>query len=775
MFHVRQKRLLLCASLVFAIMAIHAVRAQELVLSGVVRDATGVVPGATVAVVSGGRQVAATTTDAQGRYRFDTLAPGSVQVTFTMRGYEPAVRNVTVGPDMPAVDALLAVGRVSTTLAVTATVGKATATRLPVSNDEVPAQVSGIPQELLQQQGVNTVADALRNASGVQAFRWYGAYEQYTIRGFNDDDRDGFNVVLVDGMRFGGNRYGTQTGNVQSIEVLKGPSSVLYGRGAVGGVINVVRKQPQAVPAYAFGYRVGRFNTHQLSGGATGALDAGSRLLYRVDVSVERSDGWRRAGATRFNLSPSLTWLIGDRSRLSVYQAFNRDRFDGDGGVPLNIVDRPDFRGDLRFNLPQDSVLVEDSQTQVVFDSRLSPSWEIRHALQVQRTSDRYFVTEGIYGDPEHNQVFREPLDFHHVRRPVQAQIETVGRVNRFGRHQLLAGYEFQRDKYRTDVTAGDDPDCLCGYWWTTIAPMDIGTLEETQTPFDTTAVERQTFVTDRVHAVYAQDQIEVRPYLKLNLGLRVDDYHRTVTRVGGLPFTPQRRDQTAVTYRAGAVFAPRFDQQVYAVTASSLTPVTTVPEDGSQLEPSLARSVEVGHRWSGLDGRIDANAAVYYIVRNHVTLRDAPTSVRQIGEQRSAGLDLDVNADLGLGAYVLFNYGLTKPRFENADDLSGLVPRYVPRHTANIWVRKDWSSGLNGAFGLRIVGGQFADDANARRLDGYSIASAAVGYRSGRWEWSLNVDNLFNNDDYFLPGHFSNLAFPGPPISMTTAIQVRY
>jgi iron complex outermembrane receptor protein len=244
---------------------------------------------------------------------------------------------------------------------------------------------------------------------------------------------------------------------------------------------------------------------------------------------------------------------------------------------------------------------------------------------------------------------------------------------------------------------------------------------------------------------------------------------------VGGLPFTPQRRDQTAVTYRAGAVFAPRFDQQVYAVTASSLTPVTTVPEDGSQLEPSLARSVEVGHRWSGLDGRIDANAAVYYIVRNHVTLRDAPTSVRQIGEQRSAGLDLDVNADLGLGAYVLFNYGLTKPRFENADDLSGLVPRYVPRHTANIWVRKDWSSGLNGAFGLRIVGSQFADDANARRLDGYSIASAAVGHRSGRWEWSLNVDNLFNNDDYFLPGHFSNLAFPGPPISMTTAIQVRY
>ena len=129
----------------------------------------------------------------------------------------------------------MSVGRVSTTLTVTASGGKATATRLPVANDDVPAQVSSIPQELIRQQGFNTVGEALQNASGVQAVRWYGAYEQYTIRGFSDPDRDCFNVVLLDGMRMGGNRYATQTNNIQSVEVLKGPSSVLYGRGAVGG------------------------------------------------------------------------------------------------------------------------------------------------------------------------------------------------------------------------------------------------------------------------------------------------------------------------------------------------------------------------------------------------------------------------------------------------------------------------------------------------------------------------------------------------------------
>ena len=177
-------------------------------------------------------------------------------------------------------DVALSVGRVSTTLTVTASAGKATATRLPVANDDVPAQVSSIPQELLRQQGANTVADALKNASGVQAVRWYGAYEQYTIRGFFDDDRDGFNVVLLDGMRMGGNRYGTQTNNIESVEVLKGPSSLLYGRGAAGGAINIVRKKPQAARAYDFSYRGGRFNTHQASGGATGPIGNISRALY---------------------------------------------------------------------------------------------------------------------------------------------------------------------------------------------------------------------------------------------------------------------------------------------------------------------------------------------------------------------------------------------------------------------------------------------------------------------------------------------------------------
>jgi TonB-dependent siderophore receptor len=766
-----------CAVLLLAVLCISVSEgaAQQFSLSGTVSDETGVVPGATVMLAAAGTEVASTTSDQSGTYRFTGLAAGSYELTVAMRGFETAVRNVTLGPDTPAVDVVLAIGRVTTSVTVTAAAGKATSTRLPVPDVDVPAQVSTIPQELLRQQAVNTIGDALKNASGVQAIRWYGVYEQYTVRGFFDADRDGFNVVLLDGMRRNGNRYATQTNNVEAIQVLKGPSSILYGRGALGGSINIIRKKPQTVRAGEVMYRGGRFNTHQLAAGTTGPVGNSDRLLYRADISVEASDGWRDAGADRFNVAPSLTWLMGDEARLTLHQVFVRDRFDGDGGVPLNITSLPNFRRDARFSLPQDRVLIEDSQTQALFNGNILSRWELRNSLSVQRTSDTYFVTEGVYGSPDENLVYREPLDFHHIRRPVQNQTEVVGQVGGFGTHNLLFGYEYHRDKYRTEVTAGDDPDCLCGYWYLTIAPMDITTMQETQGPLDIDTIARTTFVNDRTQAVYVQDQVDITPTVKVNLGYRLDDYKRAVDRVGGLPSQPQRRVQAAHSYRAGIVYAPRYDQQFYFATANSFTPVNTVPADGTELEPSTARNYEVGHRWQGWNGRVDTTAAFYYITRNNVTIQQSVISYFQVGEQNSKGLDVDINTDLGGRAHLLFNYGLATPRFVDAGSLSGKTPRFAPKHNVNLWLRKDWPRGFNAGFGLRYLAEQFGDNANTELLDGYTIFSGAVGYRTPRWEWSLNAENLFDNDDYFLPGHFGNNAFPGQPINVTTTVRLKW
>ena len=168
-----------------------------------------------------------------------------------------------------------------------------------------------------------------------------------------------------------------------------------------------------------------------------------------------------------------------------------------------------------------------------------------------------------------------------------------VGRVEGFGGHNLLFGYEFQRDKYRTEVTAGDDPDCICGYWWLTIAPMDITTLEETQPPLDIETIARTTFVNDRIHSFYWQDQIDIAPQREgQHRRTRRRLQSATSTREGGLPFTPvqpgtdglhlQSRRGLRAALRPAALLRHR--ELVYTGEHGAGRRITTRPQHRSQL-----------------------------------------------------------------------------------------------------------------------------------------------------------------------------------------------
>lgn len=747
---------------------------QTFSISGTVSDAAGAsIPGATVALTSAaaaGRRTA--TTDATGRYSFSGVAAGSYQLAFERAGFETVTRSGNLAADTE-VNVQMPVAGLITSINVTDVAGKATATRLDVPDRDVPAQVSSIPAQLLQHQAVNSMVEALKNASGVQAQRWYGVYEYYTIRGFHQAD-----VMLVDGMRLEGNRFNTQLNNVQSIEVLKGPSSVIYGQGAVGGAINIVRKKPQATRAYDIMYKGGRFNTHQVAGGATGPL-AGNRLLYRLDASYDHSDGWRSAGADRFNASPSLTWLMGERARLTVHQAFNRDRFNGDGGVPVETTLVPDYDPSVRFSLPQDEALIGDSQTHLLLNANLSSAWEFRQALFFRKTSDRYFVTEYVYFLSS-TSVGREALDFHHHRSPIQNQAELVGRFNFLGlHHTLLGGYEYRDHYYRTDVTAGDDPDCTCGYWYNTIAPIDIRTLQETTPRLDLDTIYRKTYNSFLTHAAYWQDQIEVLPNLKINIGGRYDDFqyrrHRIFVDNPDRRVGIQARDQTAYTYRAGIIYAPRIDHQIYFSSASSFNPPLDIPPSGAELKPRMATLYEVGHRWHGFNDRVQTSLAFYHIEENNKTFRESVVGVVQAGSQVAKGADLDVNVDLGWGLRLFANYGYSSPKFRDFEPFTGKVPRYVQKHATNAWLRKDWESGVFVSAGMRYLGPQFANNSNTIRLGGFTVFSGAAGYRQRNWEWALNADNLSDRARYFTGSDFAGVVYPGPPLAAYATVRLRF
>jgi len=746
--------------------------AQELSLSGTVRDADGLVPEATVTVIGGRATPRTATTDNMGKYTFSGLAAGYYELSFAKAGYDTVTRTVTLGPNTGPVDVIFEVGAISTSITVTDVSGKATASRLEIPDRDLPVQVSSIPAQLLQQQGVNDMANALRNASGVQAQRLYGVYEQYTIRGFNAND-----VMLVDGMRTEAifNRFNTQLNNVESIEVLKGPSSVLYGGDAVGGAINIIRKKPQGTRAYDLMYKGGRFNSHQVAGGATGPL-AGYRLLYRVDASEDYSEGWRGAGANRLNVSPSLTFLMSEGARVTVHQSFIRDNFKGDGGVPVGWINSSSFDPSRRFSLPDDFALIEDSQTHVLFNARVSPAWEFRNGFLMRRTSEEYFVTEGVYYDPDTNSIPREGLYFHHHRRPYVNQAELIGRANILNmRHTLLVGYDYRHFYTRTDVTEDG------GFYEFT--PISLADFRETNPRITSFPIVRKTYQTNRIHAGFWQDQIDLGRKVKVNVGGRFDDFDRDryriftddpATRVG-----IQARHQNAYTYRAGIVFAPVVNHQLYFSSNSSYSPVLDVPPDGSELKPRHGRGYETGYRWQAWDNRVQTSVAWYHIEQNNLTFTEGLTSVVQAGKQTSKGVDLDVNADLTHRMRLIVNYGYTLPKFNDfisdGFDYAGLLPRFAQKHAVNAWLHKSWASGFSAALGTRYVGPMFTDNENTVRIAGWTTVGGAVSYRRDAWEWSLNAENLFNRKRYFTPSDYTNQVYPGAPINVFSTIRFRF
>jgi iron complex outermembrane recepter protein len=757
---------------------------------GVVRDPQNqVVEGARVEIRGTASPVSQTaTTNAAGEFQFVTVSAGQYTITVTFGGFSPLERTVQVMEGTDTVLQLqLSIERLEQLVDVSTTIprietdvaGKSTASRLDIPTRDLPVQVSSIPAQALAEQGVNDMVTALRNASGVSAFRAYGMYEYETVRGFNGGGITSIDARLVDGMRLEGNRLNTQLNEVEQIDVLKGPNSILYGGNVLGGAINIIRKKPQAAPLYDFFYRAGRFNTHQVGAGATGRVLGVDRLWYRVDVSGEHADGWRNAGARRLNISPALTWVINDTGRVTIRETVARDNYDGDAGLPLGVANLRGFDLSRRLNTSQDFAHFRDSQTQVLLNIGLSNNFELRNSFLYRWTNDQYFTAEQLTYRSELNQVDRQFLYFQHHRRPVLNQTDLVGRFNLWHiRHTFLAGYEYEDFYNYTDRSASRS---------VAATPISLSTFQETQSPIPDFPLSRVDYFANRNHGLYWQDQIALTERLKLNVGGRFDDFDRGAhndpwangQRVSRGP--EQHRHQTPYTYRAGVVYGFTANQQVYFNSSSSFQPVTQIPADGRELLPETGHSFEFGHRLQAMNGRMEVTTALYRIVRENVVIALPNQLFDQAGQQSSKGVDFDVNGEIGKGIHVIANYGYTLPRFDDYFESNGLLnlkgfqPKFTHKHAANVWLTKSWKGGFTTSIGSRYLSSVFNDNADTVRLGGWTVFNGAVGFRRSNYEWSLNAENLFNRNRYFLPAQYTNQVYPGQPINVFTTVRFHF
>lgn len=748
--------------------------AQNLTLSGRILDGSGApVSGASISLTRAGSKPLLTESNPEGRYTLANLNAGPYRINILKAGFAELQQNLEVKTSLDAIDFQLSLQEVSTTVVVEDVAGKMTATRMDVPNLEIPTQVGTISAQVLEQRGVNDLVNALQNVSGVSATRWYGMYEYYTIRGFNIAD-----VQLVDGMRLEGNRINTQLNNVEQVDVLKGPSSTLYGGQALSGAINIIRKKPAAVRAYDFFYRGGRFNTNQVGAGATGSVFNWYKLLYRTDLSFENASGWRDAGARRFNFSPSLTYLINDRSRVTIHQSFNRDRFDTDAGLPIGAVNTPGFPLDFRFNTNQDFGLVKDSQTHVLFNFNITPQWEFRNGFLFRYTDDQYYSAESLTFVPALGQVNRTALYFQHHRRPVLNQSDVLGHFRALGmKHTVVAGWEFQDFYNFTDRAASRS---------VALPPIVLANPIDNYSRVPDFPISRRDYFSNKINAFFWQDFVELSKRLRLNVGGRFDDFGRIARNDPWANNAPTsrgvetRRNQTAYTYRAGLTYLLAENQQVYFSSSSSFQPVTNIPADGRELDPETGRSFEVGHRIQAFGGRFKVDTALYQLKRQNVVIALPNNNFEQAGQQSSRGVDIDINGQIGKGVRLIANYGYTLPRFDNffasnrTVNLSGFRPRFTQRHATNLWLTKAWNNGFTASVGNRYLSSMFVDNANTQnfKLGGWTTFSGAVSYRRGWYQIGVNAENLLNRERYFVAGIYDTQVYPGTPINVSATLR---
>jgi len=284
-----------CTTLVLLVAFATSVTAQTASLvARVVDPGRAVVVGAPVILThaqSNAQQTALTGSD--GIARFTGLAPGEYRLEIAATNFRVHTQTLTLTAGDRPVEAVLELAPFREDVTVEGVATVPTIGRVNVPLRDQPLTVNTLTSEFLTTYAVNDLVTALKYIPNATAYSQYGVYQYFTFRGFSD------NVQLVDGIRNEGNRVNTQLANVERLEVLKGPASVLYGGDAIGATVNIVLKKPSPDPVYDFSGTVGRWDTYRSSFGAAGRVGRMDDVFYRFDIAGDAADNFRHDQSKR--------------------------------------------------------------------------------------------------------------------------------------------------------------------------------------------------------------------------------------------------------------------------------------------------------------------------------------------------------------------------------------------------------------------------------------------------------------------------------------------
>ncbi len=635
-----------------------------------------------------------------------------------------------------------------------------TATKTDTPLIETPQSVTVITRDQMDDQSAQSVGEVLRYTAGVlgETRMSTGRYDSVFIRGFGGYGSTAGYVNYLDGLRvLRGANYlvpTTEPWGLERVEVLRGPSSVIFGQVSPGGIVNQISKRPTD---YAFGevqLQYGSFGRFQTAFDFGGPANADKTILYRfiglgrfADTQVDHTK------EQRVYLAPSITFRPNDQTNLTILASYQKDPETGfygflpavgtvlpnvNGKLPTRFFPgEPGYEGYSRENL-QIGYLFEHKFNDI-FTVRQNLRFadmnsEVRTVALAALAADQRTATRRVLHAIEAARTFT-------IDNQIQADFQT-GPLT----HKLLAGFDVQWVDATTKLGTG-----------TVVPKLDIFNPIYGGLPFAEPAL-AQTDQTQTQVGLYAQDQIKLDRWTLL-AGLRVDRARSDLLTVATGAHT--KKDDTATTGRLALMY--NFDNGLapYASWSTSFDPAAGVSFAGVPFEPTRGKQFEVGLKYQPPGSDLLLQASLYDLTQTNVLTTD-PAHIGfqiQTGEVRSRGVELEArmkvlrNFDI-VAAYAYTDVEITK---SNGVDL-GKRPPVVPEHMASIWghyvFREGPLAGLALGAGVRYVGDGAGDAANTYFTPSYVLVDAMASYDFGAynhrmkgWKLQVNARNLFDKE----------------------------
>jgi iron complex outermembrane receptor protein len=645
-------------------------------------------------------------------------------------------------------------------------------TRLNVPLRDTPRSIQVIPREVIEDQAANRIGDALRNVSGVVRDGGFGGTaDQFAVRGFflRNRFRDGFrdpNFSVQD------------TANIERIEVLKGPASVLFGSVQPGGAINIVTEQPLAIPRQEAQLQVGNFGFFRPTVDLTGPLTESEDLRYRLNLAFEYSDGFRDLDqdAWRFFAAPVVAWDITDDTTLTLDFSYVDSERPFDRGLVAIGRDVADIPVTRFLGEPDDFYELEEVSVGYQLEHQINDQWQVRNAFRFLSSDTVDFRAEPLRLNENTGELTRNFRSNDDLSQTYLLQTEVNGRFNTGPlEHNLLLGFDLSR------VASGGTQSRLPGGRTPSINIFDPVYNQVTPPGFDElTNVVRDGFGRTDSIGIFAQDQIDLTDNLHLLLAGRFDFVEQRS--VNNRNDTTSSQSPTAFSPTVGLLYRPIDPLALYASYSRSFLPNFGTDADGDFLDPERGTQYEVGLRTEFLDGNLIANLAAYHLELSGLATFDPVTdSSVPTAKQRSRGIELDLSGEILPGWNVIASYGYIDAEY--TEEFFGLEPgsrvQNVPEHTASLWTTYEIQAGdLQGlGFGAGVfhVGERAGDFSDTFDLPGYWRTDAAVYYSRNNWRAAINVQNLFDVR-YFQANNFGRVAIePGAPLTIVGSVSVDF